>query len=543
MKQCFGYLRVSTTKQGDGVSLEAQREFILGYAERNALQVISWFEEKETAAKKGRPVFNAMVRAIRRGEAEGFIAHKIDRSARNFADWARIGDLSDAGHEVHFAAETLDFRSRGGRLSADVQAVIATDYIRNLREEVRKGIDGRLKQGLYPFRAPLGYLDNGKGKVKTLDPSRAVLVRELFDLYATGNHSIRSLRVEMARRGLTNRNGRQPSKMLVETILSNPFYCGIVRIKRTGKTYEGIHEPLITVALFERVQAVKAGKAGKKVTRHNHRYRGLFRCAACRRSMIPERQKGRVYYRCQKRGCPTTTVREDTIEERIIATLSTLRLSRAAVDHLVAGVTAWVEEHHGQHEDEQRLQRELAVVEQRLENLTDALIDKHIDHETYRGKRQSLLLDKRRIEDKAKQIIDMQSVPGQVRRFLELVKTLASYYKKANPAEKREFVETAFSNRRVTGRSVAFEPCAWLQPVQTVASVGNGAPSRPNSRSGPRVRSCQIEALVTAAYSDQVNALLARTGKADASSAKIGSPASCTPEPMPEQQGFDDRAA
>ncbi len=53
--------------------------------------------------------------------------------------------------EVHFANESLDLQSRGGRLSADIQAVVAADYIRNLREETRKGFYGRLKQGLCPM--------------------------------------------------------------------------------------------------------------------------------------------------------------------------------------------------------------------------------------------------------------------------------------------------------------------------------------------------------------------------------------------------------
>ena len=35
-------------------------------------------------------------------------------------------------------------------------AVISSHYIRNLREEVKKGIRGRLKQGLYPFKAHIG---------------------------------------------------------------------------------------------------------------------------------------------------------------------------------------------------------------------------------------------------------------------------------------------------------------------------------------------------------------------------------------------------
>ena len=58
---------------------------------------------------------------------------------------------------------SLDLNTRGGRLSADIQAVVAADFIRNLREETKKGFYGRLKQGLYPICAPIGYLDRGGG--------------------------------------------------------------------------------------------------------------------------------------------------------------------------------------------------------------------------------------------------------------------------------------------------------------------------------------------------------------------------------------------
>ena len=118
MKTCFGYTRVSTAKQGEGVSLEAQKEAILGFASRNNIEIIQWFEEKETAAKKGRPIFNQMIADLKRHRADGLVIHKIDRSARNFADWAKIGDLADAGIGIHFATESLDFSSRGGRLRA-----------------------------------------------------------------------------------------------------------------------------------------------------------------------------------------------------------------------------------------------------------------------------------------------------------------------------------------------------------------------------------------------------------------------------------------
>src|SRR5262249_33802976 len=156
MKTLIGYTRVSTVKQGErGVSLQEQHDAIVRYAQRNSLEINTWFEERETAAKRGRPVFNRMLKLLKRGKADGVIIHKIDRGARNLKDWADLGELIDQGIEVHFANESLDLHSRGGRLSADIQAVVAADYIRNLREETRKGFYGRIKRGLYPLPAPL----------------------------------------------------------------------------------------------------------------------------------------------------------------------------------------------------------------------------------------------------------------------------------------------------------------------------------------------------------------------------------------------------
>src|SRR5262249_5583514 len=153
------YIRVSTAKQGEhGVSLQEQRAAISQYAQRFGLTIGEWFEERESAAKRGRPVFMQMLRALRRGSASGVVIHKIDRGARNLRDWADLGELIDSGIQVHFANESLDLNTRGGRLSADIQAVVAADYIRNLREETRKGFYGRLKQGFYPLPAPIGYL-------------------------------------------------------------------------------------------------------------------------------------------------------------------------------------------------------------------------------------------------------------------------------------------------------------------------------------------------------------------------------------------------
>src|SRR5258708_38249308 len=209
MNTFFGYVRVSTARQGEqGVSLQQQREAIARHAQKSGFEVAEWFEEQETAAKRGRPIFGRMLKQLQQGRARGVIIHKIDRSARNLKDWAELGELIDQGIEVHFANESLDLNSRGGRLSADIQAVVASDFIRNLREETKKGFYGRLKQGLLPMPAPLGYRNVGSGKPKEPDPQTAPLIRHLFEVYSTATANFHDLLKEADRVGLRGRSGK-----------------------------------------------------------------------------------------------------------------------------------------------------------------------------------------------------------------------------------------------------------------------------------------------------------------------------------------------
>lgn len=481
MKPCFGYVRVSTQKQGEGVSLDAQKEAILSFAERNNITITRWFEEKETAAKSGRPVFNEMIKLLKRGRALGVVMHKIDRSARNFADWAKIGDLADAGIDVHFATETLDFRSRGGRLSADIQAVIAADYIRNLKDEIRKGIDGQLNRGILPCRAPIGYLNNGGGKLKTPDPKMAPLIRKAFELYATGRYSLRTLLAELYRLGLRNRYGNAVSMCGLETILNNPFYCGIIRINKTGRSYQGKHTPLISVALFQSVQERKSGKSGAKVSRHNHLYRGLFRCAECGFAMRPERQKGHVYYRCHSPTCPTKCVREEALEREIVSILSAVRFTDAQLDQMTETAVTWAKEAYEADHSKDR-KSELAQLDDKLDRLTDAMIERLIEEETFARKKEKLLLEKAELHEIIKNESRKTDPEASMLQMVELAKNLVSTYVFAEPAEKRQLVEMLTSNRKVSGKNIYLEPQDWLREAQNAMGVLLCAHSRDKNR-------------------------------------------------------------
>jgi site-specific DNA recombinase len=80
------------------------------------------------------------------------------------------------------------------KLVHGIQVVIARAYIDNLREEVRKGMREKAEQGIYPSRPPLGYRNNKVEHTIEIDPNNVVLIKRIFELYATGNYSLASLR-------------------------------------------------------------------------------------------------------------------------------------------------------------------------------------------------------------------------------------------------------------------------------------------------------------------------------------------------------------
>jgi site-specific DNA recombinase len=488
------YVRVSTPRQGQkGVSLQEQRAAILEYARRKALTIERWIEERETAAKTGRPQFTEMMRLLRSGQAAGLILHKIDRGARNLQDWAQIEALSKDGLDVRSVCDDIDLSTRGGRLGANIQAVVASDYITNLREEALKGIRGRLKQGIYPFRAPIGYLDQGAGKAKVPDPATAHFIRDAFALYDRGTFSLITLRDELERRGLRNRKGTPVSLNGLSTVLRSRFYTGLIRIKRTGESYAGIHEPLVTQALFERVQARLDGKINTRITRHEYRFRRLLRCAECHYSLIGERQKGHVYYRCHTAGCPTTTVREETVDACVAAVLKPLHFTGADREYLRRRSAAlWERWGRDRQDAETALSLRTEQIASRLDRLTDAYIDRLLDKETFERRKDALLKDQIGLNEQRRALQDDQ-IPHRVEEYLELAGTASLLYEFAKTPQQRKLLEVITSNRSSRGRSVEM---VLAPPFALLAECGetpNGRPYRGRPRTLDRFLSALIE--------------------------------------------------
>lgn len=479
LKQYYGYIRVSTARQGErSVSLPEQQEAIERHAQKNNLTISRWFEERVTAAKKGRPIWNEMLKLLRKGSAQGVVIHKIDRSARNLKDWADLGECIDQGIEVHFANEALDLNSRGGRLSADIQAVVAADYIRNLREEAKKGIYGRLKQGFYPSRAPVGYQDKGAAKPKTIDPLKGPLVRRAFELYATTKFSIPTLRDELFRLGLRNHAGGRVTRTGVSVMLNNPFYIGLIRIKKTKQTFQGNQEPLISKHLFGRVQDILESRFNTRTKIHEFPFRRLIKCVGCGYSLIGELKRGRTYYRCHTTRCPTTSIREDAIESVITTEFARLAFNPEEQAYLTTRIAElkerWV---HDKDQELSNLKVKVQQVSERLTRLTDAYLDQAIERDLFEEHKATLLFERQAITERFKELSENRtSVPEELQKFIELAGDAYSLYQMALPDKKRRLLKMLTSNFSCREKTLDF---AFKEPFREVARREKSASGGP----------------------------------------------------------------
>ena len=105
-EKAVAYLRVSSAKQEDGYSLDAQEKMAMQYAEKNNLDIVKKWKVQESAwGKQERKDFTAMIEYVKRNDSvKHIIFDVVDRMTRNDLDKLRITMLiKENGKIIHFA--------------------------------------------------------------------------------------------------------------------------------------------------------------------------------------------------------------------------------------------------------------------------------------------------------------------------------------------------------------------------------------------------------------------------------------------------------
>ena len=302
-KKFFIYARKSTDSEDRQIrSIADQLSELQELAKKENIEVVDTLVEKQTAKKPGRPVFAEMLKRIEAGEATGILAWHPDRLARNSVDGGQIIYLVDTGviKELKFPTFWFDPTPQG-KFMLSIAFGQSKYYIDNLSENIKRGHRQKLKNGLWPQMAPLGYLNNKETKQIYVDKTKAKFIKKAFEAYASGKYTLKEVRKIINGLGLRGRRDKMLSTSNYQYLLQNPFYDGLIRYN--GEYFEGKHEPIISKKLFDQVQEVmkQKSKPQKADEMKFFLYRGFFKCGECGFSITADKKikpsgKSYTYY-------------------------------------------------------------------------------------------------------------------------------------------------------------------------------------------------------------------------------------------------------
>jgi site-specific DNA recombinase len=402
-KKAVIYLRVSTPSQvntdynPEGISLPFQRERCLPKcAELNADMVREFIEPGRSATSiDKREVFQEMLAwAKKEGDVDYIVCYHFNRMFRNSVDAAITKrDLAKCGTRI--VSTVVDLGE--GPESDMVETILsAVDEYQSAASgaDISYKMSAKAKNGGTLGRAPLGYLnqrDTSQGRnigISVLDEERAPFVKVVFELYSTREWSLEALQDELTERGLRTRGGRYPagpvSVSKLAEMLRDPYYAGYVRYK--GEIFPGRHEPLISMALFDRVQAVmdERSERGTRQRRHHHFLKGMLWCGRCHEEDIESRMLmqwsrgngGRYrYFFCRRRQqhqCDSRYLEGDAVEAAVERVYQGIWFDTDLADRLRTAMRDALDERQ---KAEKLLARQLKVELSRLDKQEENLID------------------------------------------------------------------------------------------------------------------------------------------------------------------------
>ncbi len=457
----FIYTRKSTDDEDRQIlSIEAQLVELRALAKREDLFVCKELVEAKTAKEPGRPLFNALLSSLEKGEAEGILAWHPDRLARNSVDGGKIIYLLDRGviKDLKFPTYRLDNNAQG-KFMLSIAFGQSKYYIDALSENIRRGIRLKLSKGIWPQWAPIGYLNDRKTRSIILDEGKAPFIKRVFELYSTGKYTLEEIRNKINPLGMAGRKNKPLSISQYQTVLKNPLYYGVFRYK--GEMYEGTHEPIITKKLFDRCQDVMQlrGRHKEKQTA-KFVFRGLMRCGECGRMITAELQKGHVYYRCTKRltNCKQKYVREEELAAQIKSFIQKVSLcddwTKNILEQLEKDKNGDVQSSLPQ---QQNLQDKISEVDNKIGKLIDIYLADTITLEEYQQKKEIFINEKRGLQESLKDFAaGANNWFEPARDFVTSLNRAEYAVKEGNLESQKEFLEKIGSNFILKERRLVF---------------------------------------------------------------------------------------
>ena len=411
------YCRISVDDElnKENTSIENQKAIIDDYVKTNfPNSELDFYEDRDKSGYtfEQREGYQKMRRKLFRNQYDILIIKDLSRfSRRNGAGLVELEALRDEGIRIIAIGDNIDYPTNDDWLRIQIYFLMNEMPVTDTSKKVRNVIKRRQQDGKWICSVPYGYvITNSKTMAFEIEPTEAVVVRKVFELYNQGwgykrianyltDQHIPTPRMnERARKEARGEECHLKAKpqwsiATIQGILTNDFYIGTLRQgKYTRKKINGKdikrdesdhiiflknHEPIIDYRVYATAQ-----NAMQERTRNNYRgtriyanaYSGLMVCGDCGSPMFPmSRSDLKEAYRCGEyhkrglKGCTSHHIRVDTLDTIVKAYLQMVRdTSSEMIDNLQQTIA----------EEEKQIQTTNTTLEQLEEMIDDAKAEK-----------------------------------------------------------------------------------------------------------------------------------------------------------------------
>jgi DNA invertase Pin-like site-specific DNA recombinase len=440
-QRAVAYVRESTEEQGQGFSPDAQRQGIKRFAEDNDLRLLREYCDFHSGWRKSdaRPQFQQLMADAAERQFDVVLVFHTSRFARSQVEARRYKQLLRERLGIRVVSVTQpmgeDPSDPSAFLAESIHEMFDEYYSVSLSFWTRSGLREKARQGHLVGTLPWGYYRDHQTGAVVPDPERAPLVTQMFERYATGQESDRTIAAWLNAKGARSARGRAFGKDTVREMLCNAAYAGYVTgLRSKDRSIRGHHQPLVTDELFDRVQGVRSWRV--RVVKpgppsEDYLLRKLLYCERCGQRMHGTRGSRPTVrrYVCSTRRyghpCGEPIVKAEPLEDQLVDWLRDFQPDA----QLTGLVTATIRDlARAQGDDDQR-RRELTG---QLERLQDLYVMGDLTKNQYVMRRQALEEELERTGpptdpdlDQAQALLanfarfwDLEPSPGERRRLL-----------------------------------------------------------------------------------------------------------------------------
>lgn len=406
-KLCGIYMRVSTEDQArEGFSLPEQKERLEAYCKFNGYKIVEYYTDAGISAKTGnfRLEYDRMLEDGKQGKINMIIALKLDRITRSTRDWETLMDyLEKYNINIAFVNDDINTTTANGKMVSRIMMSVSQNEIERTSERTIIGLEGAIKQGHIPARAPLGYKHVDKKLVP--DPLTKDIVIRIYNLYFEGLTYNTIAKLFNKEKVLDKTNWCDTG---ILKIISNVIYKGDYiqgKTTRNPRYFEDVVEPIISKELWENCQVQKKKNQRNYMRSQTYIFLQKLKCPKCGRILAGgashkiKADKWYYYYRCEKcRG----NIREHEIEDSIKELLSDIFEYDSVVNEFFLPVLQ-----NKIHNPKEEFEKELTNLNNKKARIRKAYIDELFTEEEYKEETNTI---ENKIKDIQRKILENEQV-------------------------------------------------------------------------------------------------------------------------------------